>query len=805
MHAFASSKNSYWPATGSDLRALGVGSFALAVLAVIDLLLGGEVGIEGTFVIAPLVAAMIGSMRSVLIVTVLAVVAALVIGLSQAPGEQTAVKATLVGVAGAASLVLSRRQSSARRTAAEQSLLEAISHTADRDSSLQDSTETIIGLLQDGFATGCSISILDNAGNERVLAKAGPTGAENAPRWGYPHGATQTVRIPMSARGTEIGFLTLSRSIGGGFRSGEMPLIEQLANRIGRALDNAGIFDEFESLSRRLDTVLALVDESVFITSPEGRALFANQSGRKLFRIPADTAPTDAGEIWAEAARKIMIETEEGHRVGNLGRTIARLLKSGQEWSGILRMHYTEDRTERWIAAKARPIRSRKAGDLLYMVYTADDITWLKGREAIQRILAEISSTLTEDVGITGSFQAVADACVPDFADSCWVLVPGEGDTLEPVALAHRDPALKRSMEEYNEAYPISLDQQLKVVESYLTGEAESFALGEETIANAADDPTQADLIRRIGNVSGLVVPLRLGPEILGVLAFGNGVDSRVFQRFDREAGETIAKRCAEVISRERQSQENREITKILEFDLRPASLPQVPGIELAEMFESSTQLSQIGGDFYEAFESHGHSNLVIGDVVGRGATAAALTLESRDTLRVALEMTGDPAEALIRLDQRLRSRDRGEQVTVAIVRIPVDDPGTLLVTSAGHPLPILARDGRAKELGRSGPILGLGIADGWPEEEIEWSDDSVLILYTDGISETRSGSELFGYERIAIAANRSISLSQIATTLASDLRDFTDGQLEGSDDRAAIFAARNGRALEPDQNLALS
>ena len=76
-------------------------------------------------------------------------------------------------------------------------------------------------------------------------------------------------------------------------------------------------------------------------------------------------------------------------------------------------------------------------------------------------------------------------------------------------------------------------------------------------------------------------------------------------------------------------------------------------------------------------------------------------------------------------------------------------------VLSAGHPLPVLVRDGEATELGRSGPLLGALEGADWPAEEFVLGPGDRLVLYTDGLIERRGESIDRGLERLLAAVQR--------------------------------------------------
>ena len=94
-------------------------------------------------------------------------------------------------------------------------------------------------------------------------------------------------------------------------------------------------------------------------------------------------------------------------------------------------------------------------------------------------------------------------------------------------------------------------------------------------------------------------------------------------------------------------------------------------------MYEPAGEVNDVGGDFYEVFKVEGGWAVVLGDVSGKGAAAAALTAEARHTIRTAGALAPDPVEGLRLLDRNLRGRDDVALCSVAMVVLPEPDVGS--------------------------------------------------------------------------------------------------------------------------------
>jgi len=146
---------------------------------------------------------------------------------------------------------------------------------------------------------------------------------------------------------------------------------------------------------------------------------------------------------------------------------------------------------------------------------------------------------------------------------------------------------------------------------------------------------------------------------------------------------------------------------------------------------------------------------MVVGDVCGRGPAAAALTGLVRHTLRAAVLRELVPSRVLAQTNQAmLQQIDEASFCTAAYVRIDLDGSGSggvgISASSAGHPRPILVRaGGHAEALDCTGTLLGVIDDPLLFDVSLELGPGDSVVLYTDGITEARRGSELFGEGRL--------------------------------------------------------
>jgi len=218
-----------------------------------------------------------------------------------------------------------------------------------------------------------------------------------------------------------------------------------------------------------------------------------------------------------------------------------------------------------------------------------------------------------------------------------------------------------------------------------------------------------------------------------------------------------------------------RDNARVLQRGLLAGDPPDDPRIAVATFYRSGVDDLEVGGDWYDAFAIGADTvALVIGDVVGRGIAAASAMGQVRSAIRALAASGARPGALLDRLDRFVDRFEAGRMATVAYAELDLQS-GELRYACAGHLPPLLiSPDGKAVLLweGRSAPLATLTYAGGRDEAVTTMSAGSRLLLYTDGLVETRSGKLDDALARlVALAADRSVSdLDALLTQLVAEL-----------------------------------
>jgi hypothetical protein len=299
----------------------------------------------------------------------------------------------------------------------------------------------------------------------------------------------------------------------------------------------------------------------------------------------------------------------------------------------------------------------------------------------------------------------------------------------------------------------------------------------------------RSGVVEVVDGVMALYEPLR-GPGVGdGCLVYVSGVTVPVLGRQDAVLAREVAARTSTALDNATRYERERHIASVLQRAALPEHLPELPGVVLDAVYRAGTAGAQVGGDWYDALVlDDGRVLLSAGDVMGKGAAAAALMHQARTAIRAYAVLDSRPSVVLDRLD-RLMAATKETRLVSAVVGVLDPAAGTVLLASAGHPPPVVVGPGRCEvvELGRR-RLLGVpealwavpdgGAAPGHEEDaDPEGEGSSVdagecgttgraagdtvvrlevgdtLVLYSDGLVERRGETLDAGIGRLAAMA----------------------------------------------------
>lgn len=194
-------------------------------------------------------------------------------------------------------------------------------------------------------------------------------------------------------------------------------------------------------------------------------------------------------------------------------------------------------------------------------------------------------------------------------------------------------------------------------------------------------------------------------------------------------------------------------LAQTLQSTLLPPRPPAIPGMEVAVRYRTPTTGIDVGGDFYDVFRLSANTwGIVVGDVCGKGAEAAALTSLARYTMRAAAQHDPRPTAVLGELNAALLEEEAMGERFVAAVYASLEQ-GTcgawVTLSCGGHPLPVvIRRAGWVDVRGQAGSLLGLFPEISVDPDRVGLGPGDALLFCTDGITEARGeDGEIFADE----------------------------------------------------------
>ena len=262
--------------------------------------------------------------------------------------------------------------------------------------------------------------------------------------------------------------------------------------------------------------------------------------------------------------------------------------------------------------------------------------------------------------------------------------------------------------------------------------------------------PAIAERQRALGTRSLVALALTAGDESLGALLIAFGAE-QAFTPEERHLLTAVAAQVSQALQRERRLGARLSNAQALQRSLQPTDVPQPAGLTVCARFHPGDLATELGGDWYDVFDTaDGSSAFVVGDVMGKGVHAAVLMGEIRTALRAYALTDPRPSEVLPLLDRFVSARGDLDHVVTVVYGLVSRDRTRLTWSVAGHPPPILVRaDAPPVVLDNfRGPALGLG-AGTWHDSAVTLRPRDTVFAFSDGLVRGRQVDVFAGVDQL--------------------------------------------------------
>jgi len=535
--------------------------------------------------------------------------------------------------------------------------------------------------------------------------------------------------------------------------------------------------------------VLDQVSAGVVVTDKTCGLLYANSFAVALFGFPDDPA-----HLVGRSLASLGLEEGDVNTVQHMADNVLR----GWPWEGTFALQRM-DGSRVFVRANASSLRGPD-GEISGIVIMAREATRFGAQRATDRIglLERIGERLSSSLQLSTTLRQVAETLVPQFADHCFI------DLMHGDQLIRRAQLHARGWEPAPGTWAL-VGEKITYPAGHFCAEAMSRldTVVVDDMDGGTFPPPAKEGPRECADMkltSVIAAPLVARGQLLGVMSLALSMlterEDRHYGADDRDFLSAIASRVAVAIDNSMLFEEERNTALAFQTSLLPTDPPFVDGLEVAYKYVPAKPLethgqgiqTQVGGDWYDIIPlSAGRVGIVIGDVEGRGARAAAVMGQLRAALRAFAQDDKSPAEILRRLDDWVRSLapavagedgfGAADPPTVSCTYLVYDAwSRTLSFSNAGHVPPLIVRghDVSQLEILDRGVLLGVrgkGVP-GLPtyrEENRYLAPGSTLVFYTDGLIDRRQRADGKGHYTDA----------EVQQMLRHAVRDAADGSVE--------------------------
>ena len=291
------------------------------------------------------------------------------------------------------------------------------------------------------------------------------------------------------------------------------------------------------------------------------------------------------------------------------------------------------------------------------------------------------------------------------------------------------------------------------------------------------------------------IVPITTSGELLATLTIVSLHPGRSVAGELAETALSVAGQAALAIDNARLYAQQKAFADAMQRSLLPREAPQLPGLELGDVYESSARVD-VGGDVYDYLTlDDGRLAVVLGDVMGHGVDATADMAMAKFVFRSLARERVSP-EAFLAAANDVVASEIAPGKFITMVEVVIDaEHGEVACASAGHPQPrLVLPDGAVEAIPARGLALGIDAPQSYVGVTAAFPPGASVVLYTDGVIEARRDGEQYGVERLdeLLAASRELPATEIAAAALASCRAWTDGDL--TDDLAVVVIKNVGR-----------
>ncbi|HET7589720.1 MAG TPA: SpoIIE family protein phosphatase [Solirubrobacterales bacterium] len=537
---------------------------------------------------------------------------------------------------------------------------------------------------------------------------------------------------------------------------------------------------EAERFRQHLAEVVRGTQDAVLSKDLDGIVTTWNPAAARLYGYDAEEAIGRHVSFIVPADRK----DEE--------KAILERLKRGERLDTYETERLRSDGARISVSLTVSPIRSPMRG-LIGISVVARDITAEVRRRRAQEFLVAASRLLDTSLDPEETARTIVNTAVPELAELCLIDFRRPDGWYGDSIVAGAAPEMAARLERIRRDKPLDpggehpVAQVLRLNQPMIWRDLKA----PEVVGKVSQNADHLQLMHDAGYNSAAVVPLIARGRTLGAISFLHAHGDLRYDPSDLEFLAELGERAALALDNARLYRERDRVAKNLQRGLRPPRPAEVQGLGVAVVFEAAGEGIEVGGDLYDVLPSEDGCWLLVGDVAGKGSTAAGVSVAVRHSVRGLTREMDEPAEVLRRVNELLLSGESlNDFATAMLARLQrVGERWQIRLASAGHPPAVLAGAEGAQLLG-GGSVLGA-----WQEANVELHERllgpaDTLALCTDGWLEagpvsSHQGPDAFAEMTQSLAG---LELDELTERLRADAIGRSSGTLR---DDLVVLAVR--------------
>lgn len=526
-----------------------------------------------------------------------------------------------------------------------------------------------------------------------------------------------------------------------------------------------------EQVRSQLAAVVQSTQDAVYSKDLRGRITSWNRGAERIYGYGASEA----------IGRHVSLLVPEDRR--NEEMRILERIGRGERFGTYETSRIRKDGTLIDVSLSVSPLEVAGLG-IVGASIVARDVTAAKRRRDAQAFLAKASSELDRSLDPSAAARLIAETVVPDLAELCVIDLRRSDGLIGDAVVVATDPAMARELEAIRAEHPLDPRGPHPVAQTLRARRPLVFAdlTDPQTVSEVAQSDRHLEFIRSAGYVSAAVVPLLARGRALGALSFLRVDRDHRYTDADLELLADLGRRAAIALDNAFLYSARDRIARTLQRELGPDEPAEIPGVDTAVVFEAAGEAIEVGGDFFDIFETPDGWLVLVGDVAGKGSEAAGLTAQIRHTVRALTIGAWRPDAVLSQTNELLLRGGVGERFASAVLAklVREGDELHLELSAGGHPPAVLVGENGPHLLGE-GPLLGV-----WGDSSFELQEDHLgargtLLLYTDGLLEAGDVGEHISAEELAarVAGQAERPAIAIAEELRADVLRRSKGRLD--------------------------